>query len=564
MKQHPNDIAKANSLLGYNFAKTLEKIGIKNIFFSPGSRSTPLILGIERHSNIELTPVLDERTAAFIALGKSKRDQFPTGLICTSGSALTHWFPAVTEACHSSIPIFLFSADRPLELQDCAAGQTIDQQNIFGKFVREFHQMETPSLERSFTAYLGNTLQLAFRQSIGLNPGPVHLNFPLREPFLPASFEEPDIVSDEKDIQNFRPSYPNSCKSITEIVSSCKRPLIIAGQFTTKKSLQIWLDNKNIPVLCDSLSPGRHTGHSSVILRYENLLRDFSFTQKARPDLIIVLGPLPTSKTLRKWIDDSDAKRIIIEPRGVNVDPLSSESTSFQIEYGQLANISFPVFEFGWANLWIDADQKIEKKLATFFSATFDIFEGKLAYLLSLHLPKKSQIFIANSMPMRDFEWFWLNISSDRILLGNRGVNGIDGTLGTAIGMAHKSNKPNFLVTGDLAFLHDSNALLFAKQFQGNLTVFVINNGGGGIFEHLPIAKEPEFEKCFATPQSVDLEKLCSTFKVKHELLSSWTEIIERIKKPAESGIHVIEILTNRKKDRQIRQKLLSMSPFNA
>ena len=163
-------------------------------------------------------------------------------------------------------------------------------------------------------------------------------------------------------------------------------------------------------------------------------------------------------------------------------------------------------------------------------------------------------------MPIRDIEWFWQKQTSNRKIFGNRGVNGIDGTLGTAIGIAHESEHPSFLLTGDLAFLHDSNALLFAKQFKGSLTIFVINNDGGGIFEHLPISREPEFEKCFATPQNFDLSKLCATFEIKYSLETSWSRIIEKIEKPIAAGIEIIEIPTNRKKDREIRQKLLSLS----
>ena len=164
-------------------------------------------------------------------------------------------------------------------------------------------------------------------------------------------------------------------------------------------------------------------------------------------------------------------------------------------------------------------------------------------------------------MPIRDLEWFWQKKTSNRRLFGNRGVNGIDGTLGTAIGIAHGTEGPTFLITGDLAFLHDSNALLFAKQFKGSLTIFVINNDGGGIFEHLPISTEPEFEKCFATPQNFNLSKLCASFEIKYSLETSWSQIIERIEKPIASGIEVIEIPTDRKKDRNTRQKLLSISP---
>ena len=559
MKQTPEEIAHANLAFGAYFAKTLSILGVEKIFFSPGSRSTPMVIGVERYSDIDLIPVLDERTAAFLALGQSKRNKKPVGLICTSGSALTHWFPAVTEASHSGIPLLLFSADRPPELQNCGAGQTIDQQNIFGNFVRQFHQLEVPQTNENYRDHLVTVLKSAYQKSLGVNPGPVHINFPFREPLLSESEVHIDF-----DLTGFltQPTdniYPNSPTEISKIISSSKKLLIVAGQYVEKNHLQ-QLYSKEVPVICDSLSSIRNTDEASLILRYENLLRDQNFAQKAKPDSIIILGPLPTSKTLRKWIENTSSKRIIIEPRGIKVDPLSGESIDCQISFDQLSEIDIPTQEPGWLDYWQNAEEKINSKMTKAFSDELTLFEGKLAYLLSLHLPDRSNLFVANSMPIRDIEWFWQKKTSNRKFFGNRGVNGIDGTLGTAIGIAHESEHPSFLLTGDLAFLHDSNAMLFAKQFKGSLTIFVINNEGGGIFEHLPISREPEFEKCFATPQNFDLSKLCSTFGIKYSLETSWSQIIEKIEKPIAAGIEIIEIPTNRKKDREIRQKLLSLS----
>ena len=559
MKQTPEEIAHANMAFGAYFAKTLSILGVEKIFFSPGSRSTPMVIGVERFSDIDLIPVLDERTAAFLALGQSKRKKQPVGLICTSGSALTHWFPAVTEASHSGIPLLLFSADRPPELQNCGAGQTIDQENIFGNFVRQFHQLEVPQTNENYRDHLVTVLKSAYQKSLGVNPGPVHINFPFREPLLSESEVHIDF-----DLTGFltQPTdniYPNSPTEISKIISSSKKLLIVAGQYVEKNHLQ-QLYSKEVPVICDSLSSIRNTDEASLILRYENLLRDQNFAQKAKPDSIIILGPLPTSKTLRKWIENTSSKRIIIEPRGIKVDPLSGESIDCQISFDQLSEIDIPTQEPGWLDYWQNAEEKINSKMTKAFSEELALFEGKLAYLLSLHLPDRSNLFVANSMPIRDIEWFWQKKTSNRKLFGNRGVNGIDGTLGTAIGIAHESEDPSFLLTGDLAFLHDSNAMLFAKQFKGSLTIFVINNEGGGIFEHLPISREPEFEKCFATPQNFDLSKLCSTFGIKYSLETSWSQIIEKIEKPIAVGIEIIEIPTNRKKDREIRQKLLSLS----
>ena len=203
----------------------------------------------------------------------------------------------------------------------------------------------------------------------------------------------------------------------------------------------------------------------------------------------------------------------------------------------------------------------MENKFDQAFKEELPRFEGKLTHLLSLHMPSDANLQVGNSMPIRDLEWFWKPGNGNRKLFGNRGVNGIDGTISTALGIAHKSVTPTYLVTGELAFLHDSNALLFNEQFQGSLTVFLINNQGGGIFENLPIAGEPEFEKCFVTPQSCDFLHICKAHGIDFIRASNWSEVIDYIKNPIDSGIRVIEIETDRKADRETRQSLLSLSP---
>ena len=562
MSINDQEISIANLNWGFHFARSLESFGMKKIFFSPGSRSTPLIIGIERHSNIELIPVLDERSCAFLALGTSKREGIPTGVICTSGSALTHWFPAITEACHSSTPLLLFSADRPPELQDCAAGQTINQKNLFGNFVRAFHQVEIPQNDESAKNQFIRTLFLAYRQTTGINPGPVHLNFPFREPFLSDSSGVHSYMDEIIENESTKElTYPDSTDEVSKHWENSDRPLIIAGQNIEPDDLLPYLGDKQIPIICDSLSQIRHTGTKLSILHYENLLRDSRFASIAIPDVILTLGPLPTSKTLRKWIDSTGAFRIIVEPRGINVDPLTSSSKNFQIGYHQIRELRVPIPEPRWGEIWEIAENEVDATLTERFSKITTLFEGKLAHLLSLHLPENAQLFTTNSMPIRDLEWFWSKMPSDRRLFGNRGVNGIDGSLGTALGIAQDSRKPNYMLCGDLAFLHDSNALLHNSHFKGNLTIFVVNNFGGGIFQHLPIAKEAEFEKCFATPQKFNLGKLCESFHISHELLDDWDSITERIIKPIQSGIRVIEIQTNRKKDKVFREDLLGIGP---
>ena len=561
MNHNSESTAQANFIWGEIVAHTLHELGITQVFFSPGSRSTPLILGLERHQYISCIPVLDERTAAFLALGFSQRTKQPTVLLCTSGSAVTHWFPAIAEASHSGIPLLLLSADRPDELQNCASGQTINQKELFGSFVRGFHQIPHPTLKPSSFHSLQITLAHAYSQSTTLNPGPVHLNFPFREPFIPTQSPPPYSLSPLLKSKIPIPNTGEEISKINQAVKSFSRPLIIAGEFAPVSVIDDWLSKYPVPVLCDSLSPLRETPLPRRILRYENLLRDSTFIKENRPDLIIVLGPLPTSKTLRSWVDQSGARRIIIEPRGISVDPLASTSQSFSIQFPNLSSVHLPSCEEGWVESWQNSEKSVEEKMNVAFSERLPFFEGKLSHILSQYLPPGSFLQVANSMPIRDIEWFWSGSDKDRKIFGNRGVNGIDGTLGTALGLAHKADKPTFLLTGELAFLHDSNALLFQNQLVGNLTIFLINNQGGGIFEHLPIADQPEFEKCFATPQDCDFSKLCQAHGIEFIRSQNWDEIINLIQIPIQSGIRVIEIKTDRKKDKETRKRLLALDP---
>ncbi len=563
MNSDSQSTARANCAWGYAVAKTLFELGVRHVVFSPGSRSTPLVLGCENQNGLRTIPILDERTAAFFALGLGKRTGRPTALICTSGSAPTHWFPAVTEADHSGAPLLLLSADRPPELQDCGAGQTIDQTELFGSFARVFHQIPLADESESSLKELTEIIVRAHSETIGRNPGPVHLNFPFREPLVsedkkPVDIDLPEIVAPIRS-----PSHRGSSKAniILEKLGLGKRLLLIAGENAPLETFSKWDHPKSPPILCDSLSPLRETPVPSRILRFENLLRNKGFRKKARPDAILQLGPLPTSKTLRKWLGELDVPRVVIEPRGKNVDPLTSPSLSFDLDFPVISSLDLPECEKEWTSLWVESERSVEAKFELFFSDESDWFEGKLARLLSVHLPQASQLHVANSMPIRDLEWFWKGSDLGRTLSGNRGVNGIDGTLGTALGIAHDSQKPSYLLTGELAFLHDSNALLATREFSGSLTIFLINNQGGGIFENLSVAGLPAFEKCFATPQDCNFKLLCEAHGVEHVLPENWEDLIELIQSAPSSGIRTIEIRTDRKKDRDTRRELLGLGP---
>ena len=563
MNPDSKSTALANEAWGCMVAKSLADLGIGTVVFSPGSRSTPLVLGCENQVGLETIPILDERTAGFFALGLSKQSGKPTAVICTSGSAVANWFPAVVEADHSSTPLLLLSADRPPELQDCGAGQTINQVGLFGGFTRAFHHIPLPSRSLESLGCLTNSIAVAYSQSTGKNPGPVHLNFPFREPLIreddqSLSKELPATASPRPTKQE---ENKHGKKELLDTLLKSKRLLVVAGEQATVETFKNWQGKHSPPILCDSLSPLRETMPPNAILRFENLLRDKVFLKNAEPDVILQFGPLPTSKTLRKWLGELNASRVVLEPRGINVDPLKGTSQSFDLSYSQAASINPPVCETGWCDHWIKAEKQIEAKFDRYFSQEVNWFEGKLARILSEHLPKQSYLQVANSMPIRDLEWFWKGSKKGRVLHGNRGANGIDGTLGTALGLAHKNPNANYLLTGELAFLHDSNALLASRVFSGNLTVILVNNEGGGIFENLPVANLPTFEKCFATPQSCDFKILCQAHGVDHHEPADWKTLIDLLESPPSSGIQVLEIKTDRKKDRATRLKFLGFAP---
>jgi 2-succinyl-5-enolpyruvyl-6-hydroxy-3-cyclohexene-1-carboxylate synthase len=559
MNQTADQTAFNNLLWGEKVADFFYQNRIQHVFFSPGSRSTPLILALERKKGIECIPVLDERTASFAALGRSKLSQQPTALLCTSGSAPTHWFPAVTEAHYSSIPLFLLTADRPPELQNCGAGQTIDQYNLFEKFVRGFHQSPLPDSSTESVNKLTAILKAAYRQTLGKNPGPVQINFPFREPLFPEDLSTTCSIPTSTSVELPKPVYKDSIEKISAIAKEFSKVLLIAGEFAPTTPILSLLSKFPIPTICDALSPLRHCSCTTTILRYEHHLRNPSLLEKLKPELIIVLGPLPTSKKLRSWIDQTNAKRIIIEPRGIKVDPLTSESTSFELDFGTLQDLEVGKPNSAWVQAWLDAEQYMDDKIQAHLDSQDSIHEAKLARTLSLALPDDAVLHVANSMPIRDLEWFWKKGSTNRKLFGNRGVNGIDGTLGTSLGLAHQSKKPTFLLTGELAFLHDSNALLFSDYFCGSLTVILVNNHGGGIFHHLPISKQDEFKKCFVTPQNCNFCKLCEAHEVEYHLAQTWEEISQRISIPFAQGIRVIEIPVNPEHSVQKRNDALAI-----
>ncbi len=555
-----------NFFWGGLVAETLKRRGLRRAVISPGSRSAPLTAAFALTEGIETTPVLDERSAAFYALGLVKATGRPVALVCTSGTAAANYLPAVVEAHYAGLPLFVLTADRPPELRDCAAGQAIDQQKLFGDYAAWQHELALP--DAALLPYLRNTVLHAWR-TCWHQHGPVHLNVPFREPLAPlpddGDWQVPETFWDKPEpLRKPLTEHEGILKALQEAGDG----IIIAGPHHSPdpeayaRGVEELARCLGWPVLADALSPLRHTsvGTLTPIAHYDAILRDQELAEKLAPQAVLQLGPLPTSKVLRKWLAGLDVPTWIASDRPVNLDPLHRRNAIWLARFEELTRLGALIDETSdLAVAWARAQEAVAERLEDSLTGCETLFEGKLPWVLAQNLPARTPVFVASSMPVRDTEFFWPVSHRHFRVAANRGANGIDGTLSAALGYAEGCDQAGVLVTGELAFLHDSNGLLLAKDYPGSLTVIVINNDGGGIFEHLPIAKfDPPFEKYFATPQSVDFAALAAAHDVPYHAPESWEEVVDLVSQLPERGLRIIELKTDRKADTKLRQALLN------
>ncbi len=553
------------------------RLGIETVVVSPGSRSTPLTIAAARNPKLEALPVLDERSAGFYALGIAKRTRKPVALVCTSGSAAANYFPAVVEASMSGTPLLILTADRPPELRECSSGQTIDQFKIFGDYARACYEMALPEVTADLLAYLRQTLVHAVDRALNDHPGPVQLNFPFRDPLAPiegaTAVVEPAVLEAAATVTT-RP-----CEAVAigasldavaiERLASHQHGVIVVGYMNPREGDESFADAVTMlsqklgwPVFCDVINPLR--GHAfenpALVAHYDAFLRDEQKHGALPPSAILQIGTLPTSKVLRAWLKGLDAVSFLLSDRPVNTDPLHRVATVLRGSVHTLAELlPHQRVDANWTAQWMALENQTAQRLESSLFQIKELFEGKVAWLLSNHLAVGTPVFLASSMSVRYAEYFWSAGNRACPIFANRGANGIDDTLGTALGVAH-GGRPAVLLTGELAFLHDSNALLTASKLKGSLTVVLINNHGGGIFEHLPVAAmESTFEDYFATPQQVDFAKLCQAHAVEHQLITDWDSFTETIAALPDSGLRVLEVRTDRKADRQQLAALLAL-----
>jgi len=565
------DYRNTNSLWGSVLVETLHRLGLHQAVISPGSRSTPLTVALARHPGIEAIPVLDERSAAFFALGLAKRNQRPVVLLCTSGTAGANYFPAVIEAQESGVPLIVITADRPPEMRDCASGQTIDQQKLFGSHVNFYHEFTVPAANLPMLHYLRQTVRQAWEMAQWPAAGPVHLNAPFRDPLPPVEDGTArglrKVLHESHFFGAVKPAARLLCQVERTDFSAVKRGVIVAGPAEGGVSpVDVGLvaglaRDLGWPVLADGLSGlrGESAHFPNLVAHYDAILRSRKAAARLKPEVVLCLGGWPTSKALRHWLVATAPEVFMVTGRTGNLDPLHLATRHLR---GGLRAFAGGVVSQGeqsaaytasWRRLEAVAAQSLAQGLAAAKG-----FEGAVVGNLAANLPEFTPVIVANSMPVRDVEYFWPVNNRSHPIYFNRGANGIDGTLSTALGVTH-GHRPAVLLTGDLALLHDTNGFLLGPKFHGSLTIILINNRGGGIFEHLPVAKfNPPFEEYFATPQEVNFRRLASAYGAGHVVVRDAAHLTRLVAKLPKRGIRVLEVRTDRKQDAARRTKLFA------
>lgn len=557
-----------NAYWGALTVNLLARWGLEYAVLSPGSRSTPLTYAFARNPHIEAIPVLDERSAGFFALGLAKRTGKPVVLVCTSGTAVANYYPAVIEARYSHTPLFLLTADRPHELRHCHSGQTIDQVGIYGNYSTFEAEADFPDLTLEAAERHAGLLRQAWEAATGNEAGPAHINFPFRDPLHPNASADSFVL--EFDLttvfQKLPPPAPDETMHPKLPEGNNARGLILVGSAHPPDPLLFCQGIAGLahhygwPVLTDALNPLRNYKELNpyLISGYDTSLLNEEVAENGIPDQVLQIGSLPTSKRLRAWLKKHSIPTWVLDPSQDNRDPLQRPVKKIQSRVEAFAGLAqSKKAPSAWTQSWIDFENNFAEKCRETFRTEERLFEGKIPRLLAEHLPPETPVFIANSMPVRDAEYFWPLNDRHYSIFTNRGANGIDGTLSTALGVAHQG-RPTVLLTGDLALLHDTNGFLLADQFSGSLTIILIQNGGGAIFDNLPIHEErTTFQQYFRTPQRVALPDLCSAYGVTYQKVNAWKsleEVLEVVGR--ESGVRVVEICTDPEKDVPYRKSL--------
>ncbi|PTM57832.1 2-succinyl-5-enolpyruvyl-6-hydroxy-3-cyclohexene-1-carboxylic-acid synthase [Desmospora activa] len=557
-------MSAARTLAAYvgAFVDELAKNGLSHAVISPGSRSTPLALALEAHPKLRVWMHVDERSAGFFALGLAKATGKPAALLCTSGTAAANYFPAVVEAKLARVPLVVLTADRPHELRDVGAPQAIDQLGLYGTHVKWFSEMAIPEASEQLLRYVRTAAGRAIATASGGPMGPIHLNFPFREPLL-LDLSSPDWYRQgERADAYVRVMEGNrgiGKREVERLAAACngKRGLIVCGpqdDSDLPTAIAELADVTGFPVLADPLSGLRRPGQGEKILdSYDAFLRTSEAKTALVPEVVLRFGAMPVSKTLTQYLSTySDVLQVVVDPYGGWRDPVLTAAEMVYADPVTLAQALTATVRARaskeWGHTWQRLDEMARAAMVR-EAERQELSEGRVISELVDLLPEHSLLFVGNSMPVRDLDSFLIRPQKLIRTMANRGANGIDGVISTALG-ASFSFERTALVIGDLSFYHDLNGLLAAKLHQLNLTIIVVNNDGGGIFSFLPQAEgssSASFERLFGTPLGLDYEPAVRMYGGRFTRVKSWNDFREAVGGSLEDGgLHVVEVPTVR------------------
>ncbi|WP_163536599.1 2-succinyl-5-enolpyruvyl-6-hydroxy-3-cyclohexene-1-carboxylic-acid synthase [Gracilibacillus sp. YIM 98692] len=546
------------------FVAQLYSSGVKHVVISPGSRSTPLALTFAEFGSSKVWVDIDERSAGYFALGLAKQTKEAVALLCTSGTAAANYYPAVIEGYYSRVPLIVLTADRPHELREVGAPQAIDQIKMYGDYVKWFHEMALPDSDSKVLQYVRNQANRAVTTAMHPNRGPVHLNFPFREPLIP-DFAIDDIWQEEKRLgflQTNSSSYlaEQDLNGIADKLKNKRKGIIVCGPADNEglaQAMAALAQSWNIPILADPLSPLRNGKHDKdyVIECYDAILKSEEVRREIDIDFVIRFGAMPVSKPYLQWIQSkTGVEHFIVEEVEGDRDPTGIGA---HYVYGKpdhiarsLASRKDIVMPSEWLQSWQDWNAKAKVILQKVNEEEL-LTEGDAVLGIQETIPADSVLYVGNSMPIRDVDTFWHTSDRSHQVLANRGTNGIDGVISSALGAAVSGRRVTLLI-GDISFLHSMNGLLLANQYRFDLTIVLINNAGGGIFSFLPQAKQESdhYEHLFGTPQQIDMKKVSEIYHMNYNQPTKWKDFLAALNKSYQyHGVSMIEIRTDRKQN---------------
>ncbi|MFB6101331.1 MAG: 2-succinyl-5-enolpyruvyl-6-hydroxy-3-cyclohexene-1-carboxylic-acid synthase [Haloplanus sp.] len=572
-----------NVLWGQALVDELARAGVDRVVVSPGSRSTPLVTAVDAHDDLTAVSVLDERSAAYFALGHARRTGEVTPLICTSGTATANYHPAVIEADEGRVPLLLLTADRPPELHDSGANQTVDQEKLYGDAVRWYADLPEPEAEARKLRSLRTTVARALAEATGTPSGPVHLNCRFRKPLEPTPVPG-DVPTDldslaatgRDDDSPFvrttagRPRLDPADRHMLAEALSVGRGLIVAGPADPPgmdaEAVTALAHATGFPILADPLSGLRFGGHTrvtTVVGGYDGYLDPRVTDDWPDPDVVVRFGASPTSKRLRHYLARVDARQFVVDPAGGWREAAFRATDLVVAEPSRLAarlaeSVGGPDAP-DWRDRWTTADG-IHRDVVGDVTGDGEggYFEGAILSDVTDLAPDPATLVVSNSTPVRDADRYAAPDTASYTVLGNRGASGIDGVVSTGLGAGSATTDHLTLVVGDLAYYHDSNGLLSVLRCGVDATVVLVNNDGGGIFHRLPIESfDPPFTESFKTPHGLDFEPTADLYGLDYTAVDDRGEFRDAYAASVGSdGTDVIHVRTDAEASQRTRERL--------